>query len=180
MRPRFARLAVLSLALAGCASASTVQRNEDPVIVMMSGSSSLRYNKDVHVVTTRLTGPPSTHWAQLQAAYASLGLPLTARDTAEHALAAQNAQLSGRFNNAPVSRIVDCGMTPYGSERANAYKIWLTVASQLQSGGMTGEDTDLRTSIAANAQEQTSSTAAVQCGTTGVLEAQIAKLLGAP
>lgn len=147
---------------------------------MVSGNSSLRYNKDVHVVTTRLTGSPSTYWSKLEAAYASLGLPLTARDTAERAVASQNAQVSGRFNGAPVSRIVDCGMTPYGSERANSYKVWLTVASQLQSAGPTGADTDLRTSIAANAQEQTSSTAAVQCGTTGSLEAQIAKLLGAP
>ena len=168
------------MTLAGCASPGAVQRNEDPVIVMVSGTGSLRYNKDVHVVTTRLDGPPSAHWAQLQAAYASLGLPLTARDTAEHTLAAQNIQLSGRFNNAAVSRTVDCGMTPFGSERANSYKVWLTVASQLEAAGTAGADTDLRTSVASTAQEQASSTAAVQCGSTGSLEGQIAKLLGAP
>ncbi len=177
MRPTLSHLALCTAAICGCASGSMVNQTSDPVLVMVSNSNSLRYNKDVRVVTTHLAGTPESLWPSLQAAYTKLGLPLTSRDAAAHALASQNTQVSGRFNNAPISRVVDCGLTPLASPRADSYRVWLNVASQLQPDG-TG--TELRTSVVANAQDQTSSTSAVQCGTTGSIEGQIARELGAP
>ncbi len=176
MRLTLCRLAFCSVALAGCASSSVVNQDRDPVLVMISNGGALRYNKDVRVITTSLAGSPASLWPRLNAAYASLGLPVTERDSSEYAVAAQNAQFSGRFANEPMSRVVDCGLTPVGSQRANSYRVWLSVASQLQASG-TG--TTLRTTVIAKAQDQSSSTAAVQCGTTGTLEHDLAKELGA-
>ncbi|HEY5086811.1 MAG TPA: hypothetical protein VII66_05550 [Gemmatimonadaceae bacterium] len=175
MRPAPSHLAFLALVIAGCASGSMVNQQRDPVLLMIDNGTSLQYSQDVRVISTKLQGSPTSLWPRLNAAYASLGLPVTERDTADYALAAQNAQFSGRFANEPASRVVDCGLTPFGSQRANSYHVWLTVASQLQPSG-TG--TNLRTTVTAKAQDQNSSTDAVQCGSTGALEADIAKQLG--
>jgi hypothetical protein len=152
-----------------------VSENNDPLLVMVGNGADLRYYKDVRVISDSLTGSPATHWAQLQATYASLGLPLTARDGTKFAVASQNAQFNGRFDNQPMSKFVDCGLAAIGSQRANDYRVWLTVASQLVP---TATGTTLRTSVVSKAQDQGSSTSPVQCGTTGALEGLIAKQLG--
>ncbi|MDQ2890802.1 MAG: hypothetical protein M3R65_09695 [Gemmatimonadota bacterium] len=180
MRPRLSLTVphvVLSLLIVtGCASGTAVTRSEDPVLVMITNNTSLRYNKDIHVATATVPGTPSSLSAKLYAAYTSLGLAVTARDTTNFTIAAQNNQLSGKFNGQPASRIVDCGATPYGAQRADAYKVWLTVATQLQPDPA---GTQVRTIVVANAQDQTSSTAPVQCGSSGVIEGAIARQLGA-
>lgn len=176
MRLTLSHLVFCTVVIAGCASGTVVNQERDPVLVMVGNGAELRYNKDVRVLTSSLTGSPASLWPRLNAAFANIGLPVTERDSADYAVAAQNAQFSGRLGNSPMSRVVDCGLTTVGSQRANSYRVWLTVASQLQPSG-TG--TVLRTTVVAKAQDQSSSTAAVQCGTTGVLEQEIAKQLGA-
>ncbi len=168
-------LAVCTVALIGCASSGVVNEQQDPVLVMIANGGSFRYNKDVRVITSSVDGSPATLWPRLNSTFASMGLPVTERDSTKYAVAAQNASFNGRFMNQAMSRIVDCGDTPTGS-RANAYRVWLTVVSQLQPSA-TG--TTLRTSVTAKAQDPSSSTSSVQCGTTGVLEHEIAKQLGA-
>jgi hypothetical protein len=175
MRPGLSHLAFCALAVTACASGAVVSQNNDPLLVMVGNGADLRYYKDVRVISDTLTGTPASHWAQLQAAYRSLGLPLTARDGAALAIASQNAQFSGRFNNQPMSKFIDCGLAAVGSQRANDYRVWLTVASQLVPSA-TG--TTLRTSVVSKAQDQSSSTSPVQCGTTGELESLIAKQVG--
>lgn len=175
MRRNATCFAVAAILVAGCASSSVVNQQQDPVMLMLSDGSQLRYEKDVRVITTPIPSNPATSWPALNAEYAKLKLPITQRDSAVYAVAAQNAQFNGRFDGAPMARIVDCGLTPLGSQRANAYKVWLTVVSQLQpsaSGGV------LRTSVAAKAQDPNSSSSAIQCGSTGVLEVEIATALG--
>lgn len=176
MRLTLCSLAVCTIVLTGCASGSVVNQKRDPVLVMVGSNGTLRYNTDVRVITNSIAASPATLWPGLNAAFASAGLPVTERDSAEYAVAAQNAGFNGRFENQPMSRIVDCGLTTMGSQRANSYRVWLTVASQLQPSG-TG--TTLRTTVAAKAQDPSSSTSSIQCGTTGVLEREIAKQLGA-
>ena len=175
MRTRLSHLAFFTLAMAGCASGAVVSQNNDPLLVMVGNGADLRYYKDVRVISDSLPGSPNDHWAQLQAVYTNIGLPLTARDAATFAIASQNAQFNGRFDNQPMSKFVDCGIASIGSQRANDYRVWLTVASQLVPSA-TG--TTLRTSVVSKAQDQSSSTSPVQCGTTGALESLIAKGLG--
>jgi hypothetical protein len=168
---------ITALAIAGCATGSLVNEQKDPVMVMVGNSAaSLQYRQDVRVVTQSAAGTPASLWAKLNAAYSDLGLPVTARDSVDFTIAAQNAQFSGRLGQTPMSRIVDCGATSFGTQRANAYRVWLSIATQLQPSS-TG--TTVRTSIAAKAQDPSSSTSAVQCGSTGALEADIATALGA-
>jgi hypothetical protein len=176
MRMYLSLTAITALALAGCATGSLVNQHQDPVMVMVGNSASLQYKQDVRVITQSVAGTPASLWAKLNAAYSNLALPVTERDSADFAVAAQNAQFSGRFGPAPMSRVIDCGVTPFGTQRANAYRVWLSVATQLQPSG-TG--TNVRTSVAAKAQDPNSSTAAIQCGSTGALEADIATALGA-
>ncbi len=176
MHIRRSLLTITVLAIAGCASGSVVNQRQDPVMVMVGNSASLEYKQDVRVLTQNVAGTPAGLWAKLNAAYSNFGLPVTARDSADFAVAAQNAQFSGRFGQTPMSRIIDCGVTPFGTQRANSYHVWLSVATQLQASN-TG--TIVRTSLAAKAKDQNSSTAAVQCGSTGALEADIAAALDA-
>jgi len=164
------------LAIAGCATGSVVNQHQDPVTVMLDNGASFQYKQDVRVLTEDVAGSPASLWARLNAAYSNFGLPVTARDSADFAIAAQNAQYSGRFGEKPMSRIIDCGVTPFGTQRANAYHVWLSIATQLQQSA-TG--TRVRTSLAAKAQDPNSSTSAIQCGSTGALEADIATALGA-
>jgi hypothetical protein len=177
MRILLSSLGITALALAGCATGSVVNQSGDPVMVMIGNSATpLQYRQDVRVVTLTAAGTPASLWPKLNAAYSNLGLPVTARDSTDFAVAAQNAQFNGRFGDAAMSRIVDCGVTPLGSQRANSYRVWLSVATQLQPSA-TG--TTVRTSVAARAQDPGSSTAAIQCGSTGVVENDIGTALGA-
>lgn len=176
MRLSLSGLTFVALGVAGCASGIVVNENRDPVLVMISSGTGIRYNRDIRVVTASLVATPAVLWPQLKAAFATLGLPVTALAGGEHALSAQNAEFNGTFDNAPMSRVVNCGLTAMGAQRANAYRVWLTVASQLQAAG-TGAT--LRTTVVATAQDPSSSTAAVQCGSTGMLEEELAKRLGA-
>ncbi len=175
MRVNIAYLTAAATLIAGCASNSVVNQSRDPVMLMLDNGSAIHYEQDVRVITAAVPGAPAARWAALNAEYASLNLPVTQRDSGVYALAAQNAQFNGRFAGSPMARVVDCGLTPYGSQRANAYKIWITVVSQLQpsaNGSM------LRTSVTAKAQDPNSSSSAIQCGSTGALEADIARALG--
>lgn len=176
MRTSSSLLAVVVLAIVGCAGANVVAQRNDPVLVMLDDGSSVRYDRDIHVATSSATETPAALWPRLNAEYASLGLPVTSRDSADFTIASQNAQFTGFFGKNPMSRLIDCGTTPFGTERANAYRVWLTVATELRA---TSTGTTVRTSIASRAQDQNSSTASVQCGSTGALEAQIAAALGA-
>ena len=175
MQIRRSLFTVTVLAIAGCATGSLVNQQQDPIMVMVGSSATLQYKQDVRVLTQNVAGTPAELWAKLNAAYSNLGLPVTARDSAAFALAAQNAQFMGRIGQTPMSRIVDCGVTPFGTQRANAYRVWLSVATQLQPSS---KGTTVRTSLAATARDQNSSTAPVQCGSTGALEADIAAALG--
>ena len=172
---RLIPVAVIALGIAGCTSGIVVNENRDPLLVMVSSGTGIRYNRDIRVVTANLSGTPAVLWPQLKAAFSALGLPVTASAGADHALSAQNAEFNGTFDKAPMSRVVNCGLTSMGAQRANAYRVWLTVASQLQAAD-TGST--LRTTVVATAQDPSSSTASVQCGSTGMLEEELAKRMG--
>lgn len=176
MRLNTAYLGVAAAMLfAGCATSSAVNQSRDPIMLMMSDGSQLRYERDIRVISAAVPGTPVGLWPALNAEYMTLNLPVTQRDSSEYALAAQNAQFNGRFGDGPVSRVVDCGLTPLAAPRANAYKVWITVVSQLQPAA---SGSVLRTSVTAKAQDPNSSSSAIQCGTTGALEADIARALG--
>ncbi len=175
MQIRRSLFTITVLATAGCATGSLVNQQQDPIMVMVGNTGSLQYKQDVRVVSQNVAGTPAELWAKLNAAYSNLGLPVTARDSAAFAVAAQNAQFMGRFGQTPMSRIIDCGVTPFGTQRANSYHVWLSDATQLQPSS---KGTTVRTSLAATARDQNSSTAPVQCGSTGALEADIAAALG--
>ena len=175
MQIRRSLFTITVLATAGCATGSLVNQQQDPIMVMVGNTGSLQYKQDVRVVSQNVAGTPAELWAKLNAAYSNLGLPVTARDSAAFAVAAQNAQFMGRFGQTAMSRIIDCGVTPFGTQRANSYHVWLSVATQLQPSS---KGTTVRTSLAATARDQNSSTAPVQCGSTGALEADIAAALG--
>lgn len=176
MRTRLSLLAVAAIGLAGCATSSSINQRQDPITVMIGNGSSLQYNKDVRVITNSASGTPASLWPKLNAAYTALSLPVTSRDSADFAIGAQNAQFNGRVGNVQMSHFIDCGTTAFGTQRANTYHVWLTVATQLQPSA---SGTTVRTSIAAKAQDANASTAAIQCGSTGALEAEIATALGA-
>jgi hypothetical protein len=175
MRISVRMLVVSALAFAGCVSAGVANHDRDPILVML-GSTSVRYNRDIHVATENLADSPATLWPQLKAAIAGMGLRVTVVDSASHLIGVQNAELNGRFEDAPVARVLDCGLTPMGTSRANAYRVWLTVGGQLQPA-TTGST--LRITVFGMAQDPSSSSTAVQCASTGAIESELAKRLGA-
>ena len=151
MRPHTVFISIVAAAVGGCATSSAVNPVRDPVMLMVSDGSAISYEQDIRVITANVPGTPVGLWAALNAEYAKLNLPITQRDSAEYALAAQNAQFRGRFGDGPMSRVVDCGLTPFGSPRADAYRVWLTVVSQVQASP---SGSILRTSVTAKAQDQ--------------------------
>ena len=176
MRISVRMLVVSALAVAGCGPAGVANHDRDPILVMLGNGTSIRYSRDIHVVTENLADSPATLWPQLKAAIAGMGLRVTIVDSASYLIGVQNAELNGRFEGAPVARVLDCGLTPMGSSGANSYRVWLTVGGQLQPA-TTGST--LRITVSAMAQDPSSSTTAVQCASTGAIESELAKRLGA-
>ncbi len=166
-------LIVISLgSLAACAS-SSMQRNEETTtnIETNGGRVSVRYAADVSPVVDTVAAAPDVVWARLVSAYGRLQVPITTLDTTGYAIGAVRAPVRGHIGPTQLSKLLDCGTTAIGVQRATSYEVTLTAVTELHpaAGG-----TAVLTVVTASAVDPSGSSNAVQCGSTGWFEQQVA------
>jgi hypothetical protein len=180
MRLRFTALAPLAVTLA-CASSQTLpdtRAQSTMAIGSAAGSPALmRYFRDVNSVVDTLPVPAARVWAQLPAAYASVGIPLSVADSTSRTLGALRVPMRNRLGTRQLSAFVDCGLTPTGTPRANSYVVSVTALTQVQD--VAGGKSVVRTAVAASARDDAASSPDLQCGSSGRIEQMLTDALRA-
>lgn len=178
------RMILLSVALAGCASAgpaATPQRTTTTVSVpVSSGGHSGTVNLELDAyrsgapVVTVLAAPRERVWEALDSAYAALRIPVGTRDPANWTLGNRQFVPGRRIEGRPLSSFVDCGSTALGTGIADTYRVELSVLSVVRPEG-TG--TRLETSVQGTARQPGTTNTPVHCSSTGALEAALVEKL---
>lgn len=174
----FAFVACLSLSAIACASPgipSTAGTEQVVSVSGQSGTQSVRYQLDASRSIDTVAAPVAVAWRRLIAQYASLGIPLSAFDSVAHVIAGVKGSSVRRLGNRPLSAVIDCGQSGFGTARVDTYLVTLTVASQLQP---IPAGTRIVSSISAFAQDPNVSSTQVQCSSRGILEQEIASAVG--
>lgn len=135
----------------------------------------LRYNTDINSASTPLNLPPAAAWHRVYLAYAKLKIPVTTVDSAHGVIGARNARVRNRLANAPLSSWFDCGMTAVGSPRADSYALFVTIVTQVSPAPGDSSGSTARTIVTANAEANDTQSGAIQCGSKGWLEEELAK-----
>ena len=172
--------AAAALALAGCATAgagTAPQRNTTVVSVSatgrQAGSQTLELDRYAATAATAssLLAAPAEVWVALDSVYAALGIPVAMRDPAHWTLGNRNLEISRRLNGNALSRYFTCGSTALGAEAADSYRLHVSVLSTVLQQG-TGSR--LETTAQATARQPGTSSAPLDCSSTGQLERAIA------
>lgn len=172
---------IVTIAALGCGSAGVVPNGGGTHSVILSGqsggSSPLQYFDNSNNRSDFVAIAPAVLWPKLGTIYSRLSIPVTTVDTVNHVLGASRATVRGRIGEHPVSYALTCGDTEYGTPRANNYSVTLTVLTQLAPSGSGSKVTSV---VSGFAQDQSLSSSAVQCSSTGALEGDIVHALAAP
>lgn len=115
-------------------------------------------------------------WDALLGAYPSVGLPIGTIDASAGVVGNRNLQMHRHLNGERLTRFLRCGTNAFGAPHAAHHRISasvLTFVSEVDAG------TQVETRVEASASDPSLSTGAVQCTTTGELEARIAAALQA-
>jgi hypothetical protein len=178
MRP----ILLLSLAtLSGCAthtpSAGAGVSPETVRIVGPSGTTTLSrmVGAGAPAAVTAVAAPLDSAWRALPSVYASLEIPLTTLDAAQHLLGNEGMRVRRTLAGESLTRYLDCGATQ-GGPNAETYEVTMAVLTQLQPGA--ADSTIVATAVQASARSPSFSGEDVACTSTRRLEARIAALLG--
>lgn len=130
------------------------------------------------VSAVEIAAPPERVWTALPEAYRALGIPVATLDPASRTVGnarfAAMRQLGGRR----MSELLSCAEGLAASSTADTHRMALSVLSSVHPAP--GGNTRLETRVSASARSlEGSSTAAIQCGSTGVLETWVAELVRA-
>lgn len=173
-------LLLATLALAGCASSgSAVPASTTPSRPMRvdtdAGVMEFALNNGARAAEQPVAIAVQPAWTALQGLYSELGIPITVLDPEAHAIGSQNAAVRRRLISTPLSVFLDCGRTAARTPIADSYAVNLTLVSQLQPESENGAV--LRTLLQGRAKNPVNNDPAVQCSSTGRLEALIADRL---
>lgn len=115
-------------------------------------------------------------WKALLGAYASVGITVRTIDTGAGVIGNRDLQMRRHLNGERLTRFLRCGTNAFGAPHAANHLISasvLTFVSDVDGG------TQVETRVEASASDPSLSTGAVQCTTTGELEARIVAALQA-
>lgn len=176
MRSRFTLLMVPAL-IAGCSSGGAPAAGSAPAPVPVSAASgggnaglqgvTLVVGGTAQTVT--LAAPRDAVWAQLAAAYADLGIPLTYKDDAGFKLGNEQFKARRAIKGLQLRTALDCGSDLSG-EKAETYELRITIESSVAA---TGGGSELTTNVSALGRAASTSGADVTCATRGEIERRI-------
>jgi hypothetical protein len=130
--------------------------------------------EDVTIPFT-LDAPVGKAYAAVKAAFADLKIPLTTDDSAAGLVGNQRALAQLEFGGFRMSRIFDCGESTTMGHRADSYRLTIVLLALLDP--LDASHTKLQVGLVAGATPGTGARSdAVQCGSSGTLEAKLVAL----
>ena len=165
--------ALVSLATAGCASTPSATEAHHAVIDA---------DRDVFRQTEQgvpiiFSAPRDSVWRALVGAYADIGLLPDAADTSMWAVSRSKIAMRGVYKGTRTSALFSCGETATGSAQADVGQIVANMRSQISSAG---PSTRVATLVDAWViPDGGTSSNALHCGSTGILEARLHKAVAA-
>ncbi len=174
LRRRVARLTVIGcVAITGAACASTQSATEEHHNVVDAGRNV--YREQDNGVSTSFAAPRSDVWRAVVGAYSDIGLLPDAADTSIWAVSRSKVVMRNVYNGTRLSRLFSCGETATGGSLADNGQVIANVRSQLASSA-----TGTRVATLVDAwliPDGGTSSNALHCGSTGLLEAQLSKAI---
>jgi hypothetical protein len=171
-----AALAIVSACASGGGGSIPSARTEEERVNLDApggGSINLRLTHDASAsedVVTLASGPA---WAALMRAYTSLGIPITASEPSKRLLGSGFVRAHRKFGGQSLSQSLDCGSSITG-DNADMYEVTLRLVSEIEPAG---DNSIVRTQIAATATAVGSSNSALHCTSKRTLEKKIARLV---
>ena len=135
-------------------------------------------NRNVHRwtdegIAVTFDAPRDTVWRALVAAYGDIGLLPEAADTTIWAVTRTKIPMRGVYKGTRTSRLFSCGETAAGTSQADAGQVVASLRSQITVNGI---GTKVSTLVDAWViPDGGTSSNALHCGSTGLLEAQLHK-----
>ncbi len=176
-------MAVLLSGAIGCASASASKNGDfggssvqTAVLQNSQGSATgITMVSTTEVNSVLVNAPVEKAWTALQAAYATLGIPVTDLNQQSRTIGNNAYRVRRRIGDVPTMRALDCGGDS-GMPNAETYQLLLTVKSRIianDAGGSVVQTTLEGTGKSAT----TAASSDVRCSSLGALEKRIADLI---
>lgn len=172
---RVAAVIAVAAATLACASSGLQQETRQSTVdaASPSGTELVQVRKTIAPLETAVPVALEQAWAALPAVYELLEIPVSTVDPATKLLGNQALQARTRLGKVPLSRYLSCGQNSVtGTPNADSYAMTIRVLTQLQPGPDGG--TRVSTLVDAYGRAQAFNNGDVTCGSTGVLEQQIA------
>ena len=133
--------------------------------------------EDVTIPFT-LDAPVGKAYAAVKAAFAELKIPLTTDDSVGGLVGTQRALAQLEFGGFRMSRVFDCGESTTMGHRADTYRLTIVFLALLDP--LDATHTKLQLGLVAGGTPTTGARSdAVQCGSSGTLEAKLVALASA-
>lgn len=158
--------ALLVLAIAGCAATRTTS-NSGLTTGVAAGA---KVAGDAFSSADSIRAGSAMVWTAIAPAFQEMGIEGRAID-ANRSFGVRRGRVPRTINGKPASRYLDCGLDVTGMARADFWTVTLDFTSELVPIDSTR--TLLRSRVTATATRPGSSSA-VRCGTTGLLEEELA------
>jgi hypothetical protein len=165
------RRALLLIAVAGCASASSPPPDESLTrqpIIFTSAETGTLFGDKPRSASAAINAPPGTVWFAVKKAYIDLDIPVTVENPAARQIGNANFSKMRQLGGRAMTEFVDCGTGMTGLKAAT-YKIYISLLSMVVPDGKGG--TAVQTTFVTSAQDMGgNSTDRIVCGTTGRFE----------
>jgi hypothetical protein len=161
------------LVFAFCCAATTLTAQQTRARIGLPGFKDQFPIEDVAIAFT-LDAPVGRSYAAVKAAFADLKLPVDADDSVGGVVGKQRSSAQINFAGYRMSRIFDCGMSTMG-QNADSFRLTIVFLALLDP--VDASHTRLRVGVVAGGEPTSGPRGnAVQCGSTGVLEAKLVDL----
>ena len=168
-----ASAAAVCAILAGCASAPSASEEHHTVV----DADRDVYRQTEQGVPVLFTASRDDVWKALVAAYSDIGLLPDAADTSMWAVGRSKIVMRGAYKGTRTSALFSCGETATGSSQADLGQVIANMRSQI-----TGAGSSMRVSTLVDAwviPDGGTSSSALHCGSTGLLEQKLHKAVAA-
>ncbi len=162
------RAALFLILLGACASSSA---RSAPDRVILESSDGIRWRIGNPGAQIKLAVPADTAFSLIKAAYQKIGIELGTVDPAARRVGNSNFTLRRQFGGRPLSAYVSCGdgLTGPLADRAQVFLSLVSTVDATPGGAV------ISTILEATAQDISSSSSRVACGTTGRFESELRK-----
>ena len=170
--------------IAGCASSKgTATEGNAPVVTSTvqphemagpGGNYIVNTREDKDVMVTTILAPLDSVWRALPGVFLELGVEPGTIDQQQHVISNTSFKQRRALGGTKLSKYFDCGYSVVG---ANADQMVITISLTVQAVRDSVEITSLRTQVTAYGRADATSDPAVNCATTGSLEARVAHMV---